>query len=205
MKKMFVFSAVVLGMASTSLMAGEIKGDAGAGKTKSAACAACHGADGNSMSPDFPKLAGQHAGYIAKQLADFKAGSSRSNPIMAGMVAALSEQDMADLGAYFASQHAAMGAADASKVAAGQSIYRAGNAATGLPACMACHGAVGGGNAASKFPALAGQHGKYVVAQLKAFAAGQRSNDMGNMMRDVAAKMSDAEMDAAASYIAGLH
>ena len=135
MKKMFaLIAASVMGLASTTLMAAE--GDAAAGKARAAACAACHGADGNSMTADFPKLAGQSAGYIAKQLADFKSGK-RSNPIMAGMVAGLSEQDMADLGAYYAGQKASLGVADEDKVAAGQRLYRAGNEATGVAACMA--------------------------------------------------------------------
>lgn len=203
MKKMFALSAaIVMGIASTTLMAAE--GNAAAGKTRAAACAACHGADGNSMTADFPKLAGQSAGYIAKQLADFKSGK-RSNPIMAGMAAGLSAQDMADLGAYYASQKTSLGVADETMVAAGQRLYRAGNETTGVPACMACHGPTGSGNAAARFPALSGQHAKYVVAQLKAFAAGQRGNDMNGMMRDVAGKMSDAEMKAVASYVSGLH
>jgi cytochrome c553 len=179
-------------------------GDAEAGKSKSAMCAACHGPDGNSPAPTVPKLAGQHADYLAKQLAEYKSGE-RQNATMNGMAAALSEQDMADLGAFYASQTVAVGQAAEDKVAAGEAIYRAGNTASGVSACAACHGPRGAGNPMAKFPSLSGQHADYTVAQLKYFRAGERANDAGSMMRGIAKKMTDAEIDAVAQYIQGLH
>ncbi|MGD8576690.1 MAG: c-type cytochrome [Thiohalophilus sp.] len=180
-------------------------GDAKAGESKAQACAACHGANGNSTVANFPKLAGQHAGYIVKQLADFKKGESRSNPIMAGQVANLSEQDMEDLGAYYAKQSASMGQADEKLAAFGEKLYRGGNMEKGLTACIACHGPTGTGNPAAKFPLLSGQHTDYLVKTLKDFRDGNRSNDPNAMMRDIAGKMSDDEIMAVASYISGLH
>jgi cytochrome c553 len=201
MKKLAFAALVMFGAVSTVSAAG----NAADGKTKSASCAACHGVDGNSMVPTFPKLAGQHASYIAKQLADFKSGD-RKDPTMNGMAAPLSEQDMADLGAYFASNTGAIGsAADAEKAAKGKKIFQAGDSAKGISACMACHGPSGAGNPGAKFPALSGQHSTYIVKALKDFRSGTRANDMNKMMRDIAAKMSDSDMEAVAEYIAGLH
>ena len=160
--------------------------------------------DGNSANPDWPSLAGQHAGYIEKQLKDFKA-SDRKNATMAPMAMPLSEQDMADLAAFFSSQSIKGGAADASLVDLGQKIYRGGNPASGVAACIGCHGPTGAGNPAAKFPSLSGQHAKYVETQLNAFKSGERNNDAGKMMRNVASKMSTEEMKAVASYIQGLH
>jgi cytochrome c553 len=179
-------------------------GDAAAGKAKSAACAACHGADGNSAAPNFPKLAGQHEGYLLKQLEDFKSGA-RKNAIMSGQVAALSDQDMQDLAAYFSSQTIKGGTADEKLVPMGEKLYRGGDVANGTAACIGCHGPTGAGNPAAKFPHLAGQHAEYLDVQLKAFRGGERANDAGKMMRNVAAKLSDAEIKAVASYIQGLH
>lgn len=179
-------------------------GDAEAGKTKSAMCAACHGPDGNSAVPDFPKIAGQHADYIYKQLQDYKSGA-RQNATMNGMVAALSDQDMADLAAYFSSQKGTVGTAEEDKVALGETVYRAGNAASGISACAGCHGPAGAGNPMANFPHLSGQHAAYTAAQLKYFRDGTRANDAGSMMRGVAKKMTDAEIEAVAQYIQGLN
>lgn len=179
-------------------------GDAEAGKSKSAMCAACHGPDGNSPAPTFPKLAGQHADYLAKQLAEYKSGE-RQNATMNGMAAALSEQDIADLAAFYASQKVTLGKAAEDKVAAGEAVYRAGNTATGVSACAACHSPTGSGNPMANFPSLSGQHADYTVLQLKAFRAGERANDAGSMMRGVAKKMTDAEIEAVSQYIQGLH
>jgi cytochrome c553 len=186
---------------STSLMAA---GNAAAGKSKAVMCAACHGADGNSPSDMFPKLAGQGEAYLVKQLTEFKSGV-RSNAVMASMVAALSEQDMADIAAYYSSKTITPGAVSEDLAATGQQIFRAGNKESGLPACMACHGPTGAGVPAAKWPALSGQHSAYVEAQLKSFAAGTRSNDPNSMMRDIASKMTADEMKAVAAYVAGLH
>lgn len=179
-------------------------GDASAGKEKSQTCAACHGADGNSPSDMYPKLAGQNAGYIAKQLAAFKSGD-RQNALMSPMAADLSEQDMADLGAYYEGQEIEPGATDETLLEAGRKIFRAGNPDTGVPACMACHGPNGAGMPAAKWPALSGQYSAYIEKQLHAFASGERDNDPNGMMRDIARKMTDDEIKAVSSYVSGLH
>ncbi len=178
--------------------------DAEAGKAKAATCVACHGPDGNSLAPNFPKLAGQHADYLAKQLADFKAGD-RKDPTMNAMAAPLTEQDMANIGAFYATQKIAVGETAADQLELGQALYRAGNAASGVAACAACHGPAGDGNPMANFPALGGQHADYVKLQLQNFRSGARANDAGAMMRSVAQKMSDADIEAVAQYIQGLH
>lgn len=201
MKKLVVIAATcaLLGSATAALAAG----DPVAGKAKSAACAACHNADGNSAVAQYPKLAGQSADYLVKQLQEYKSGA-RVNAIMVGMVAPLSPQDMEDLAAYFSSQQIARGAADPALAPAGEAIFRGGNLTSGVAACSACHSANGAGNPAAKFPALAGQHAEYVETQLKAFRAMERANDAGQMMRGVAAKLTDPEIKAVASYVQGL-
>ena len=201
MKKFVVIAATcaLLGSATAALAAG----DPTAGKAKSTTCAACHNADGNSAVAQYPKLAGQSADYLVKQLQEYKSGA-RVNAIMVGMVAPLSPQDMEDLAAYFSSQQIARGAADPALAPAGEAIFRGGNLTSGVAACSACHGAVGTGNPAAKFPALAGQHAEYVETQLKAFRAMERANDAGQMMRQNAAKMTDQEIKAVSSYIQGL-
>ena len=179
-------------------------GDAANGQTLSASCAGCHGADGNSATAMFPKLAGQHAKYLGKQLQDFKSGK-RPGPTMAGMAATLDDQGVADVTAWFASQTVSIGSADAALAAQGQTLYRGGNPKTGVPACASCHGATGKGIGSAGFPSLSGQHADYTVGELERFKSGERSNDYASMMRDIAARMSKAEMDAVASYIQGLH
>ena len=196
---MVVLAGLAVGVA-TSVWA---EGNAEAGKTKSAVCAACHNADGNSVNPEWPKLAGQHPNYIIKELNDFK-NDKRVNATMSPMAKPLSEQDMADLAAYFSSQAKKLGEADQTKVGLGEQVYKGGNNATGVAACAACHGPTGAGNPAANFPSLNGQHATYVKAQLLNFRSGARANDAGKMMRNVAAKMSDAEIDSVAEYIAGL-
>jgi cytochrome c553 len=206
-------SLVLVGIMGVA-MAGTTQagGDAEAGKAKSAVCAACHGADGNSAAGMFPKLAGQGEPYFIKQLADMKSGK-RNVPQMTAFLATLTEQDYADLAAYYAGQKIKLGAAKADLVEAGQSVYRAGNPESGVAACAGCHGANGVGVAEAGFPALGGQHAEYIEAQLKAFrAAGRgdesgakRDNDPNMMMRGAAARLSDSEIKALASYISGLH
>lgn len=180
-------------------------GDPAAGKAKAVSCAACHGADGNSVNPEWPKLAGQHANYIAKQLADFKAGTDRSDALMAGQVAGLSEQDMQDLAAFFAQQQVSVGTTPEDLAALGEQIWRAGNPASGVAACISCHGPSGAGNPAANFPRLNGQHAVYTAAELRAFRSGDRKNDAGAMMRNIVAKMTDQEIEAVAAYVQGLH
>ncbi|MES9876298.1 MAG: c-type cytochrome [Candidatus Sedimenticola sp. PURPLELP] len=206
MNKWLVSVSIALALATGGVHAAG--GDAAAGKTKSALCMACHGPDGNSPTPagpgaTWPKLAGQHAGYLAKQMADFKS-QARMDPIMMGMVAALSEQDMADLAAYYSSQNQSTGTADADQVEAGEKMFRAGNTETGVAACMACHGPAGLGNPAANFPRISGQHAAYTEKALKDFRSGARANDVGKMMQGVAAKMSDEEISAVSQYIQGL-
>lgn len=171
-------------------------------------CAACHSADGNSMAPANPKLAAQHADYLSKQLRDFKSVNGqppvRKSAVMNGIAAPLSDEDMRNLGAYYSQQAAKPASArDKELVAIGEKIYRGGNAASGVPACMACHSPNGAG-IPIQFPRLAGQHADYTLAQLKLFRSGERANDGGKMMRVIAGKMSDQEMRAVAEYISGL-
>ncbi len=179
-------------------------GDPVKGKALSQTCAACHSADGNSVNPIWPKLAGQHASYIVKQLNDFKAGK-RVNAQMTAMVASLSEQDMQDLGAYYASKKTKPGSANPDLIESGQRIYRAGDSQTGVAACMACHGPNGAGNPAALYPALSGQHAQYTAGQLKMFKAEERSNDANNIMRTITGPMTNAQIEAVAEYIQGLH
>lgn len=181
------------------------EGDAAAGKVKAASCAACHGADGNSVNPEWPKLAGQNPGYLISQLTYFQDGE-RVNDIMKGMATPLTPQDREDLAAYFSSQKVKIGAAEPSLVELGQKIYRSGNAASGVAACMGCHGPDGAGNPAAKYPALRGQNAQYIENQLRGFASGQRNNESAKkIMQPLASRMTDAEIRAVASYIQGLH
>jgi len=171
-------------------------------------CAACHAADGNSTAPANPKIAGQIPEYTHKQLKDFKAEGgkkpARESPIMMGMVANLSEADMKGLAAFYGGQKLKPAAAsDKNLVAAGQRLWRGGNAATGVPACAGCHGPAGAGMPA-QYPRIAGQYADYVAAQLKAFKEGGRANDPNGMMRGVAARLTDREIRAVAEYAAGL-
>jgi len=177
--------------------------DIEAGKTKSAVCAACHGADGNSTNAAWPSLAGQHASYIYKQLKDFKEGR-RNDATMIGMVALLNDEDMKNVAAYFESQQAKAVAFDADMIAAGENIYRGGITETKVAACMGCHSPGGTGNGPAGWPSLKGQHPEYLVVQLQNFKMGLRANDSGKMMRNVVVRMSDMEMKSVAAYIAGI-
>jgi len=180
-------------------------GDAAAGKNKALACGGCHGMDGNSMVPTFPKLAGQGEKYIVKQIADFKTNTSRQDAMMIGMVAALSEQDAMDIGAYYASQKLANAAPAAQdKLARGREIYKGGNLQTEVPACQGCHGPTGAGNPGAGYPQLGGQYMEYTMKQLQAFKTGTRSNDDRSLMRNVLDRMTDDEIEAVSQYIASL-
>lgn len=185
----------------------QAEGDAAAGQSKSAVCAACHGPDGNSAVAMWPKLAGQHPAYMERQLGLIKSGA-RSVPEMAGIVAGMSDQDLADVSAFYASQTLKAGVADESLVALGERIYRAGNADEGVPACMACHGPAGEGNPLSGYPALAGQHSVYTATMLNRYRAGEGygENDVNSaIMIGVADELTDDDIAALASYIQGLH
>jgi len=201
MNKLFAIIAAVAALSLATTV--HAAGDANAGKQKAAACGACHGADGNSPADGFPKLAGQHALYLLKQLQDYKSGK-RTNGIMNGQVAALSDQDMADLSAYYAGQAVTPGAASDKLLKSGLSLYRGGNPANKISACIGCHGPTGAGNPEAKFPSLSGQHAAYIAVQLKAFRDGSRNNDAGSMMQNIAAHMSDAEIEAVSSVSSGL-
>jgi len=183
------------------------KGDAAAGQAKSAICAACHGMDGNSAVPNWPKLAGQHEAYLARQISLIKSGA-RQVPEMAGITPGLSEQDIADLAAFFSSQTRSGGVADESLVSLGERIYRAGNPESGVPACMACHGPAGEGNPLAGYPALAGQHAVYTAKMLTQFRAGENWGDddgSSKVMNGSAAELTDEEIQAVASYVQGLY
>ncbi|MCB1909506.1 MAG: cytochrome c4 [Rhodocyclaceae bacterium] len=172
-------------------------------QTAETICAGCHMADGNSMLPANPKLAGQVEEYLYKQLTDFKSGK-RASPVMGAMVASLNEDDMKALAAHFASQTLnPESARNTDSLAAGQKLWRAGNLDKGIPACAGCHGPAGAGLPA-QFPALSGQFADYIETQVKAFRAGERANDPSRMMQDIAIKMTDPEIAAVADYAAGL-
>lgn len=204
MSLMFRAAVSLLLLVSLPLFA---KGDPAAGQAKSAICAACHGMDGNSMVPTWPKLAGQHEKYLVRQATLIKAGA-RMVPEMAGIVPGLSEQDIEDISAFFASQENSGGVADESKIEVGERIYRAGNAESGVPACMACHGPAGEGNPLAGYPALAGQHSVYTSKMLTQFRAGENWGEkdaQSKVMNGSAAELTDQEIEAVASYIQGLH
>jgi cytochrome c553 len=198
---------IVLSLLASFVIASSAQaaGNAKAGQDKAQACFACHGVNGNASNPVWPKLAGQNAGYLLKQLQDFKSSKQRTDPLMAGQVASLSEQDMEDLAAFFSAQKPTIGTADEVDFETGQRIYRGGNKVTGVAACMACHGPAGAGNPAARFPMLSGQNADYTVKQLKAFRSADRSNDAGKMMQNIAGNMTDKEIAAVASYMQGLH
>ncbi len=199
----FVLSALCLASAALAADAPKAaKPDAVAGEAKyTAMCAACHGADGNSGSPENPKLAGQHADYLAKQLAEFKSGK-RANAVMSGMSAALSDEDMKNISAWLSTQKPKAGfAKDKDTIALGERIYRGGIADRQIAACAGCHSPTGAGIPA-QYPRLSGQHAQYSAAQLTAFRDGVRKNNL--QMSQIAAKLNDREIKAVADYMAGL-
>lgn len=204
MKRLLLATAATLGIFSSAQADVFVNGDADAGKTKAAACAACHGADGNSAISANPKLAGQNAKYIVTQLQYFKSGE-RANPIMKGMASVLSDQDMADIAEYYAAQTVKTGAADEGLVHRGEQIYRGGDKESNIPACIGCHGPQGEGNPGANYPSLGGQHEDYVRAQLYAYRKEQRVNTKADIMMGVTRYMSDKDIDAVSSYIQGLH
>ena len=182
-------------------------GDATAGQAKSAICAACHGMDGNSVVSNWPKLAGQHEKYLVRQTSLIKSGA-RPVPEMMGIVAGLSDQDFEDISAFFAAQENSGGVADESMVALGERVYRAGNADSGVPACMSCHGPAGEGNPLAGYPALAGQHSVYTAKMLTDFRAGKNWGEgdaQSVIMNGSASELTDEEIAAVASYIQGLY
>jgi cytochrome c553 len=207
MKKIGLLVCLALGM-STAVFA---KGDAEAGKAKSLTCSACHGTDGNSAISMNPKIAGQHEGYLVKQLTEFRLASrtggkeGRNNAVMNGMSAALSDQDIKDLAAYYSSQDLKPGTAPEDVIEAGQALYRGGDAEKGITACIACHSPDGKGMGLAGFPVISGQHADYTISQLKMFRDGSRANDLNGMMRDIAGKLNDEEIEILAKYVGGLY
>ncbi|MGF1774447.1 c-type cytochrome [Vibrio maritimus] len=205
MKKLALILSLVV---SCSVWA---QGDIEAGKAKSQTCVACHGADGNSLLTMYPSIAGQHAKYIEKQLKDLKLGMTsggkqgRYDPVMSGMAMPLSEEDMADLAAYYASMPIAANSTPENVVEVGKVLYTAGDAERGITACIACHGPRGNGTELSGFPKISGQHADYVKSQLEKFRSGDRANDMNAMMRDIAKKLNDEDIDVLSKYVGGLH
>jgi cytochrome c553 len=208
MKKLLFPLTLVFGLIGT---AQAFDGDAEAGKAKSATCVACHGTDGNSQVDMYPKIAGQHATYLYKQLKEFKLGmetggqQGRNNAIMFGMVAGLSDQDMQDLAAYFASQKMKPGTTPENVIAAGEKLYRGGDAERGIAACIACHGPTGTGSGLAKFPKIAFQNATYLKTTLTEFREGKRANDPNGMMQDIAKKLTDADIELISQYLGGLH
>jgi len=196
-------------------------GDAKAGAVKAGACAACHGLDGNPTDPQYPRLAAMPERYVAQELALFKSGqrSSGMAAVMMPMAAPLSAQDMRDLGAYFAQQKAGAGIADDTAIAAGpyagmkyfevgEKLFRGGDPARGLPACMACHGPTGAGNPGPAYPHIAGQQSAYAVRRLQEYRTGtttQADPHAFNIMATVAKSLTDEEIQALGSYLQGLH
>lgn len=180
------------------------QGDSNAGKQKAAACAACHGVDGNSTNPEWPSLAGLGERYIVRQLQLFKS-DERQNPLMTPQAKPLSEQDMADLAAYFNSLNMQPGGADPQLAEVGEQIWRGGIPEREVPACAACHGPAGEGNPPAAYPRLGGQQAVYLANSLNAYKSGQRDTDPAGIMRDIASQLSDEEIRAVASYASGLY
>lgn len=182
-------------------------GDAQAGAGKAAVCGACHGPGGNSSNPEWPKLAGQHAAYVYHELVELKSGT-RKAPVMGAQAANLSDQDMRDLAAYFAAQKPVPGVASPDAVPVAQKLFRGGDAQRQLPACSACHGPQGAGNAAAKYPRIGGQHAKYAATMLRNYRAQAGAPNLdpeAAIMAAIASKLTDAEIEALASYVNGLH
>jgi cytochrome c553 len=202
----YVFAVAAITLAALPVQAGSlVEGSADAGKSKSVTCAACHGAAGISANPLWPNVAGQNAPYLLAQLKAFK-GGSRENPLMTSQAMMLSDQDMADLAVYFESLPGpAQAVADPDLISKGEALYRGGNVADQVAACIACHGPTGAGNPAAKYPALKGQHAAYTAKQLRDYASGERTSDgTTRIMREIAAKLSEDEIVALASYVQGL-
>jgi cytochrome c553 len=203
---LFGLALLILGVSTAGAQSPAIgDGSPAEGQTKTVACAACHGPDGNSATPTWPSLAGQHARYTVNQLNAYKDGE-RLDPGMRGFASTLSDDDMQDIAAWYASQAPAPKGADPALISLGEQIYRGGIPDRGIAACIACHGPSGQGNALAAYPRVSHQHAPYLAATLRAYAAGERRSDasMNQMMRNVAELLLDDEIDALASYMQGL-
>ena len=210
MKRVAIVVSLTLGLAANGFAAdARPAGDISAGKSQAVACGACHGADGNAASP-FPKLAGQGEKYLYKQLLDIRDGA-RPVPTMAGQLDGKSNQDLADIAAYYASLTRSGGQTSPAMLELGEKIYRSGVAERKVAACTACHSPTGKGNAPAGYPSLAGQNAQYVADQLRAYRNGYedssgRTNDgEAKIMRTTAFGLSDKEIEAVSSYVSGLH
>ena len=207
MKNIGLLVCLFLGFSANTVA----QGNAENGKAISVTCGACHGSDGNSAISMNPKIAGQHTNYLVKQLTEFKLASQtggkegRNNPVMNGMAAMLSEQDILDLAAYFSSQEGTPSEASQDVIEQGNRLYVGGDLQRGITACIACHGPKGNGTSLSGFPDISGQHSDYIATQLKAFRSGERSNSLNGMMADIAKRMTDKDIKVISSYVAGLH
>jgi cytochrome c553 len=206
MRKLLASLALTMGAVGAAHADLEANADAAGGRELAQPCAACHGQSGISPTAAFPHLAGQQMSYTAKQIIDIRDGH-RLVPEMVGQLDDFSDQDAWDVAAFYAEQDAFIGQADPDPelIARGQELYRAGDMAKGIPACAACHTPTGEGIHTAVYPALSGQFAEYTIATLQDYAAGERANDPNAIMRDIAAKMSDADMEAVANYILGLH
>ncbi|SDK01911.1 c-type cytochrome [Billgrantia gudaonensis] len=206
MRKLLASLAFTMGAVGAAHADMAADADPAAGEEKAQPCAACHGQEGISSAPSFPHLAGQKMSYTAKQIMDIRDGN-REVAEMAGQVDDFSDQDAWDVAAYFAEQDPNVGQAkdDEALLARGEELYRAGDMAKGIPACAACHTPTGEGIGTAGYPAVSGQFAEYTVSTLQDFAAGERANDPNAIMRDIASKMSDDDMEAVANYILGLH
>ncbi len=212
MKKSFVRLFVLSALVSLQVNAASlVDGDAAAGKEKSATCSACHGAQGNSANPLWPNIAGQNAKYIVAQLKAFQPGEDgaaalRSDPLMTSMALPLSDEDIRDLAVYFEGLPAAVNSvADEKSIDRAEALYRGGNEEEKAAACLACHGPSGRGNPAATYPALNGQHSAYIAKQLRDYAANSRKSDgKTRIMRDIAVRLSEEDINAIASYVQGL-
>jgi len=178
------------------------QGNAAAGKAKSESCAGCHGEDGNASAPIFPKLAGQHASYLSKQLHEFKSQKRVDQAVMNAMAESLSDADIADISSWFSQQK--IKPEQAEKTELGQKIYRSGLASKNIPACAACHGPKGEGNPTSVYPTLGGQYSSYIAKALHDYKAGERNSDPNEIMRGIANRLGDEEINAVSDYVSGL-
>ena len=207
MKKLGLLFCITLGLSTTAMASG----DPEAGKNKAVTCAACHGNDGNSMLDIYPKIAGQHSAYLVKQLKEFRQAAQtggaegRNDPVMSAQAMALSDQDILDLAAYFSDQKEKQGTTPEDVVEAGAKLYRGGDTDRGITACIACHGPRGNGMGLANFPDISGQHAPYIKAQLEKFRSGDRANDLNGMMRDIAKRLTDEDIDILSKYMGGLH
>ncbi|ABI58193.1 c-type cytochrome [Alkalilimnicola ehrlichii MLHE-1] len=204
MNNRFIAAAAGLILAGVSLPALAVDGDIEAGERKAATCVACHGAQGNSNNPAWPSLAGQPADYIVYQLQLFRDGD-RQDPLMTPQAAGLSDEDIRDLAVYYEAQEAVFHEADEELVERGREIYRAGIPGQGVAACMACHGPAGEGVKGAQYPRVAGQHAQYMRKALREYRDEERDSDPNRMMRDIASRMSDEDIEAVTEYMTGLH